>query len=254
MVVGGGSTGSSPARRRDRLTPASRPGRRALGVALDAGELTREQHARIVAQGEVRQQRGGGVEVRVPVNGAEAEELRVLEAGDHAKDALLLGIAKPRLKSHEVPHAAGAILHAKLDDGVRLAPGAWIDETDGLHRPEAQRLAASSRHLLGGHASLEVRHGVELVRRRLIGGGERIDERLILLARHRAIQVRAGRSRPPSSPCRSARHGRRRRVDRVVRDDRRDGVVESQRLDVPVVLEWIASALEVSGTGGDDAR
>ena len=172
------------------------------------------------------------------MDGAEAKELRVLEPGDHPEDALLLRIAEPRLEADEVPHLARAILHAELHDGVRLAPRARVGEPDGLHRPEAQRLAAAPRHLLGGHAALEVRHLVELVRGRLVGGGERVEERLVLLARHRAVEIRA----VALALHRLLAVARRAKddvvIDGVVGDDRRDGVVEGQRLDVRAARGW----------------
>ena len=178
------------------IDAGEKSGRRALGVALDAGELAGEQRRRVVPEREVRRERGGRVEIRVPMDGAEAQELRVLESGDDPEHALLLGIAKARLEADEIPHAAGAILHAQLHDGVRLAAGARIDEADRLHRPEAQRLASALRHLLGGHAPLEVRHGVELVRRGLVGVRERVEKGLVLLAR----SIGQLRYAPSSSP------------------------------------------------------
>ena len=159
----------------------------------------------------MRRQRGGRVEVRVPVNRAEAQELRVLETRDHPEDALLLGDAEARLEPDEVPHAPAAILHAQLHDGVRFAPGARIDEADRLHRPEAQRVAAAARHLLGRHAALEVRHGVELVRRRYWSAAMSASRNASYCSRvtSGSSDTRRPRSRPPSSPCRSATRGRR---------------------------------------------
>src|SRR5689334_14699616 len=123
------------------------------------------------------------------MNGAVAKKLGVLETGDHSKYALLLGIAKPRLEADEIPHSAVFVLAPELDDGMRLTPGAWIAEADRLHRAEAQRVAPATRHLLDGHAPLEVRDRVELVCARLIGYHQRVEERLVLFARHRAVEI-----------------------------------------------------------------
>jgi hypothetical protein len=166
-------------------------GRGALGVALDAGELAGEQRVRLVAEREVRGECGGRVDVRVAVDGAEAEKLRVLKARDHPKDALLLRVAEPRLEADHVPHLPRAVLHAELDHGVRAAAGPRILEADRLHRAEAERIAAALGHLLNRHAAFEVGHLVEVVRRRLVGSRQRVDERLVLLARHRAVEVGA---------------------------------------------------------------
>src|SRR5436189_204180 len=56
-----------------------------------------------------------------------------------------------------------------------------VDEPDRLHGTEAQRVPAAPRHLFDGHAPLEIRHGIEVVRARLIRGRERIDECLVLV-------------------------------------------------------------------------
>ena len=47
-------TGASPASMRDRLIAGEESGRGALGVALDARELSGEERHRIVAQRQVR--------------------------------------------------------------------------------------------------------------------------------------------------------------------------------------------------------
>ena len=84
----------------------------------------------------------------------------------------------------------------------------------------------------------------------LVGGDERVDERLVLLARHRAVEVRAfARSALVHRLLAVARRAEDDVVvDRVARDDRRDGVVERERLDTePRRGSPSASASEVSG-------
>jgi hypothetical protein len=227
-------------RRRQRRLPAAEharqvhrredPRRRALGVPLDPSQLAGDERRRRVAEREVRQERGRRVHVRVAVDAAEAQELRVREPRDHPEDALLLGVAEPGLEADHVPHPPGAVLHAQLHHRPRPPPGARVDEPHRLERPEAERVAPAPRHLLDRHAPLEVRHLVEGVRRRPVGGHERVEERLVLLAGHRAVEVRAlpagplHRFAPP--PRRPERH---RRVDRVGGEHRRDGVVEGER-------------------------
>ena len=83
-------------------------------------------------------------------------------------------------------------------------------EPDRLHRAEAQRVDAAPRHLLDRQAALEVERLLEVVQRQHLGGDERGDERLVLLARRAA---RSGSRR--RRPCRSARpKTRRREVER----------------------------------------
>src|SRR5690606_10318931 len=83
-------------------------GAEGFGVALDAGELAGKEEAAVVPGGEGGAQRGGAVEVCVPVDAAEAEELGIRQARDHGEDPLLLGNAEPGLEADEVPHPACA--------------------------------------------------------------------------------------------------------------------------------------------------
>jgi hypothetical protein len=95
------------------------------------------------------------------------------------------------LKSNDVPHTSGPVLHPKLRDGVGFSSGARISETNRFHRTEAKRVSPATRDLLGRHASLEVRHLVELVAVVLIRRDECVEKRLVLLARERAVEIRA---------------------------------------------------------------
>src|SRR5687768_3312574 len=97
------------------------------------------------------------------------EELGVRQTGDHSKDALLLGNAHPRLAADEVPHAPCAILHAQLDDGVRLASRSRIAEPHRLHGTKPQRVTPATRHLLDRHTPLKVWHLVERMSLMLVG-------------------------------------------------------------------------------------
>src|SRR5690242_19169355 len=104
----------------------------------------------------MRRERRRGVDVRVSVDGAEPEKLRALETGNHAEDALLLGVAEPRLESDQIPHPPVPIFHAQLNDGMTARAHPRVDETDRLHRAKTKGVPAAARHLLDGHAPLEV--------------------------------------------------------------------------------------------------
>ena len=205
------------------IDPREQPGAERLRVSLHPGELAREEEAVVVARREGRAERGRAVEVRVPMDAAEAQELRVAQARNHREDALLLGNAEPRLEADEVPHPARAVLAPQLHHRMRLPAGSRIGKAHRLHRTEARRLPAPPRHLLDRQASLEVGHLVEIVARVLIGSRERVDERLVLVAGHRAVEVVVAVALP------IAREGvDPLAVERVGRDDRRDGVVERE--------------------------
>ena len=201
------------------------------------------------------------------MNRAVPEKLGVLQARNGAKDALLLRIAQSRLKADEVPHSAAPILHAELHDGMCLRAGARVPKSNRLHGPKAQRLTATPRHLLDRHASLEVRDGVEVMRGRLIGLDQRVDERVVLLARHRAVEIRPGPRLPfqPSVGSLGLVVGLHRLfsvarcaeadvlVDRVAGDDWRDGVVECERLHAKRGRDGAGERLGGERPRGNDA-
>src|SRR5690606_40434206 len=83
-------------------------------------------------------QSGREVEVRVAMDRAGSQELRVLEPRDHAEYAALLTRAQSRLEPHQVPHLTLPVLTAELHDCVRPPARPRVTQTDRLHRPEAE--------------------------------------------------------------------------------------------------------------------
>src|SRR5688572_30945283 len=75
------------------------PGGGAFRVALYARELSGEEGHGVIAQGQVRRQARGGVEVRVAMDLAVSEELRVGQSRNHPEYTLLLNDAKAGLES-----------------------------------------------------------------------------------------------------------------------------------------------------------
>ena len=120
---------------------------------------------------------------------AEAHELGLLETGHKPQHARLLAPFDLRLKSDEAEVIAREIVLAQLHGGVRLAAGLRIDEADGLHRPEAERVDAAMRHHFNRQTSFEESFLVEVVDRRRLGMDERVVEALVLVAGERTIQV-----------------------------------------------------------------
>ena len=116
---------------------------------------------------------------------AEADELGVLEAGNHRQHARLLAPLQLRLEADQAEVVAGEVVLPQLHDGVRRAAGARIDQADRLHRAEPQRVAAAMRHHLDRQAPLEELLLVEVVDRRRFGGHD--------------ARRRSGRTRPSSS-------------------------------------------------------
>ena len=161
------------------------PGRRRLEVALDAGDLAGEAHARRAPQAVERVEMGRRVDEGVAVHLAEAHEDRALEARDDAEDALLLGPLHARLEADQVELGAGEVLLAQLHDGVG-PPAVRRAQPDRLHRPEAQRVDAAPRHLLDRQAALEEERLLEVAQRRHLGLDDRLVKGQVLLAVHAA--------------------------------------------------------------------
>ena len=112
---------------------------------------------------------GRAVDVGVAVHHPEAHELGLLEARDQPKHARLVAPFDLRLEADEAVVIAGEIVLPQLDDGVRLASGARIDQADRLHRTEPQRVDAAVRHHLDRQAAFEEPLLVEVVDRRRLG-------------------------------------------------------------------------------------
>ena len=228
-VVGGGVVGSSAEPLGSCEASRQQADGRALDIAFDAGDLSGKAQARHRLQAQRSVEQLGAVDERVAVQAAETRELGFGEAGDHAEDAHLLGVLQLGLEADHVPQRAERIVLAQLHDRIgRSAPGARIVEPYRFHRPKAQRVATALGHHLDRQAAVEVgRRGFPFLERRLVAGEQRIDEGVVLFARHRAVEiVGAGAGRPRLVVARlEPGDGR---VDRLAMDDRRDGIEEGE--------------------------
>ena len=124
---------------------------------------------------------------------AVAQEGCVFEAGDEAEDARLLAELEVVLEADEVVAVGAEIFLAELHDGVRPPAGARIREARGLHRAEAERVAAAAGCLFDGKAALEVlqlrgflsgflaRDLLPLFRLNFLRGDEGVEEAVVLL-------------------------------------------------------------------------
>ena len=201
----------------------------ALHVALAAGDLAGEAQPGLGAQAQLAVEQLRRIEEGVAVQAAQPRELGVLQAGDHAQDAGLLAVLELGLEAHHVPQRAQRIVLAQLHHGVRtLAVPVGVGQADGLHRPEAQGVAAALGHHLDGQAAVEVgRGGLPVLERGLLRGQQRVEEGLVLAARHRAVDVvGAGAGGAGLVVARLAPGDG--RVDRVEVHDGGDGVEEGE--------------------------
>lgn len=101
-------------------------------------------------------EKGGCVDVGIPVDLAVAEEGGALEAGDQAEHAGLLAKFQVVLEADEVVGVGAEVLLAELDAGVGPAAGLGIGEAGGLHGAEAEGVAATACGLFDREAAFEV--------------------------------------------------------------------------------------------------
>ena len=156
---------------------------------------------------------------------AKTRKLGALEAGNRAKDARLLAVLELGLEPHHVEQRAEPIILAQLNDGARLDVRRMaVGQAEGLHRSVTQSLTAALRHHLDRQAAVEVGR-FPVVESDLLAAEQGIDERLVLFARERAIDVRcvraAGARLVVARLQPSARH-----VDRVAVNNRSDRIEE----------------------------
>ena len=122
-----------------------------------------------------------------------AEEFRLREAGDHAENALLLAKGEVRLKTHEVVGGAVPVLGAQLDRGPGPVAGPGVGKADGLHGTETDRVDALACDLLCRLTCLEQVAGLEILENDALRTRELMDERLVLFAVHRRVEIVAAR-------------------------------------------------------------
>ena len=133
------------------------------------------------------------VDKGIAVHDAIAEEFRLREAGDHAENALLLTKGEVRLKTHEVVGGAVPVLGAQLDRGPGPAAGPGVGKADGLHGTETDRVDALACDLLCRLTCLEQVAGLEILENDALRTRELMDERLVLFAVHRRVEIVAAR-------------------------------------------------------------
>ena len=157
---------------------------------------------------------------------AEPGEFGLLQTGDHAEDAGLLGIFQLRLEADHVVERAERIVLAELHDGIGFVRRVRIGQPDRLHGAVGQRLDAALRHHLDRQAAFEIgRIGFPFLENRLLALEDRRNKSFVLFAGQRAIDIiRAvalvvARLEP-----------RLREIDRFLVDDRRDRVEEGKRI------------------------
>ena len=170
-----------------------------------------------------------------------------MQRGDHRKHALLLGKAQVRLEADKVIDAALRVVAPQLDDGIGLFPRLRVSQTARLEGAVAERIVSAARHDLDGHAALEDVFILKAVYARFLRGRERLPEGIVLLLRHRAVDV----VRRPLVVARGEK--RRIHVDALKRHERRGGIEKVQRVPVADLFgDGGGERVARQGARGDD--
>ena len=160
-------------------------------VALAAGDLSGKAQPRLGLEPQRLVEQLWRIEEGVAVQPAEPRKLGVLEPGNGAEDADLFAVAELGLEAHHVEQCAELVVLAQLHHRVRLAlRPPRVGEAERLHWPVAQCFAPALGHDFDRQAAVEIgRRDFEVLECRLLAGQQGIDERLVLFARERAIDV-----------------------------------------------------------------
>ena len=135
-------------------------------------------------------EQGGRVDEGVAVDAAKPGEAGFLQTGDHAEHLSLGAVFHLGLEAHDIEERPELVVAAQLHDGIGFLLGCMgVGEADGLHRAEAQGFAAPFGHDLDGQAPVEIAGGLALVELGLVSSQKRVDERLVGVAVHGAVEV-----------------------------------------------------------------
>ena len=217
-----------------------------LDITLNAGHLSGKADARLAFQRVGRVEQTRRVEERVAVHHAVAHELRVPERRDHGEHALLLAELEVGLAADQIVQRAVRVVAAQLEDRIGVFSGLGVGQADRLEDAEAQRIIAAARVDLDGHAALEHLGVLEAVHRRLLGGGERVPECVILLARERAVDV-VRRALAVAGSLVGGVH-----IDALRGHDGRGRVVEVQEIAAHPGVDGVEQRIRGQRAGGDD--
>ncbi len=204
--------------------------RGALDIAFAAGDLAGEAQPRVGLEPKAGVEEFGRVEIGVAMDAAEPRELGALEPGDHAEDAALLAVLHLGLEADDVEQRPQRIVLPQLHDRIGLDRRLMdVGQSERLHRPVAQGLAAALGHDLDRQAAVEIGRALEFAEFCLLRRQHGVNESLVLVAAHRAVDV--GRSAFATRPFLvvARLHPGDVHVDRGAVDDRGDGVEECER-------------------------
>ena len=127
---------------------------------------------------------------RIAVNAAQPGEAGVFQPGDHPEHLGLCAVFHLGLEPHDVEQRTQGIVAPQLNHGMRFYVRLMrIGQAHRFHRTVAQGFASTLGHHLDRQAAIEIAGGFTFVKLGLVGGQQGVDERLVLIAVHRAVQI-----------------------------------------------------------------
>src|SRR5471032_2657328 len=162
-------------------------------VAFHTRNLAGKKHGRAAAQLQRRSQQSRRIDVGVPVDLAEPQELRLFQARNQPQHPRLVAEFHVVLKADQVETLGAQVFLPKLHHGIWTPASAWIAQPHRFHRPEAERVPAAPRNFLNRQAGFKI---LGIVFRNVSRYGLRLqqlfDETVVLLAVERAVEVIVG--------------------------------------------------------------
>ena len=186
------------------------------------------------------------------MDAAQTRELGIFKPGNHFENSSLRAVFHLGLKAHHVVERAKRIVAAQLHHRIGFVVRRMrVGQANGFHRAKAQGFTTAFGHDLDRQAAIEIGGGFALVEFGLVGGQKRVDERLVLVAGHRAVEI-GGAFFFGFALVIARLHPGAAHVDAVVIDDRRDGVEKRQRIRAGFLRDRLAQTLGSQRAGGDD--
>src|SRR5437763_13134471 len=167
-----------------------------FNIALATSDLAGEPQVRLGTKAQRRIEQLWRVEERVAMQTAQAGELGLFQPWNGTKDARLLAMPELRLEADHIEQRAESIVLAQLNDRISLRTReVRVCHSERLHWTVAQRFATALRHHFDRQASIEIgRRGFPVAELDLLPRQQGFDERVVLLACERAIDVVRARS------------------------------------------------------------
>ncbi len=162
----------------------------AFEVSLHSRELSGEKEFLLSRGTQKTVEAARRIHVDVSVHNAHSHEFRPFEAGNEAKDTLLLAPAQIGLKAHHVVERPFQIVLAELHCGIGPCAAAGVFQSHGTQGPEAQGVQTAGGQHLHGHAAFKVlRVLFKIAEGRTLCRNEGIIKAQIALFVHGAVDI-----------------------------------------------------------------